>query len=367
LKTIDKGIALDRDSRIPLYGQVAEHLRNMIELEVYKPGSRLPSTRELCDQFGGINHQTVRQAFRELTEEGLLESAQGRGIFVKANRLEMRSIALVLPNLEDEQSISIARGLDGVLLDRDVRTVIMDSHHDSARERDNIRHLEDLPLDGAVVFPVPYGDIAEQVFRLKLDRFPVVLIDRYFKDISMPCVTVDNYGGMRELVALLTKGRRRRVAWIGETGTTSLSDRFDGYRDALGAADLPCDAKLIKHIELPTPTSPFEPEIKAATRQLARLTPRPDAVVYGNDLAALIGIRELRRLQIDIPREIAVVGFDDIGEAATSDPPLTTVHQPMEKMGGEAGRMLLKHIDDSKRPPEKLVLPVTLVRRKSGP
>jgi DNA-binding LacI/PurR family transcriptional regulator len=355
----------------PLYRQVESYLRQRIASGEIGTGEMLPSVKELCAQFGGLNHLTVRQAIKNLTEENLVRSVQGRGSFVTEHSTRERRIALVLPHLEDTLFIRIAKGAQEVLETSGVKTMILDSRGSENIEADHIGSLQTLPLDGALIFPIADGNIAEQVFRLKLDNFCFVLVDRYFEDIAAPCVVVDNYQGGYDSAQHLVKQKRKRVAWIGETHSTSARLRLKGFQDALNDAGIACPSTLIKDVEVtsdaPVPYHIAQEEIvQNAVAELLAQNPAPDAIVCCDDADALSTLKALQMMKVRVPEEIAVIGFDDIPEAALSTPPLTTIRQPMNNLGKEAATMLLDRMKNKTAPPEKKVLPVELIQRESA-
>lgn len=358
-------------SALPLYRQVELYLREQISSGTLQAGDMLPSVKELCEQFGGINHLTVRQAIRNLTEDNLVKSVQGQGSFVTAQTQRNRRIAIVLPHLEDTLFIHIAKGAQEVFETDEVRCMILDSRGSETVEADHIQHLQGLPLDGALIFPMEHSNIAERVFKLKLDGFAFVLVDRYFEDIATSCVVVDNYQGGYESASHLAKQGRTRIGWIGEMRSTPARLRFEGFRTALNDHGIACPNYLIKNVEIP-PTAPssyraaVREAVRGAARELLELEPRPDALVCCNDPSALAALAELRAAGVRVPDEVAVIGFDDVPEASLSSPRLTTVRQPMIQMGREAACMLLERMQKKDAAPQKKVLPVELVVRESA-
>ena len=356
---------------LPLYRQVESYLRERIASGEIGAGEMLPSVKQLCEQFGGLNHLTVRQAIKNLSEDNLVRSVQGRGSFVTEHMARDRRIALVLPHLEDTLFIRIAKGAQEVLETGGVKTLILDSRGSEGIEAEHIGSLKNLPLDGALIFPIANGNIAEQVFKLKMDNFCFVLVDRYFEDIAAPCVVVDNYQGGYDSAQYLVEQKRVRVAWIGETRSTSARLRLKGFQDALNDAGIACPSTLIKNVEvasdapLPYHVAQEEGVIKAV-EELLKQKPAPDAIVCCDDADALSTLKVLQAKKVRVPQDIAVIGFDDIPQSALSTPPLTTVRQPMNELGREAAKLLLERMQNKNAPMVKKVLPVELVRRASA-
>ena len=356
-------------SSLPLYRQVETYLRQQISSGALQSGDMLPSVKELCAQFGGINHLTVRQAIKNLAEENLVRSIQGRGSFVTEQKARERRIALVLPHLEDTLFVRIAKGAQEVLETDGVHTIILDSRGSENTEAGHIANLKNLPLDGALIFPIADSNIAEQIFKLKLDEFCFVLVDRYFEDIAAPCVVVDNYGGGYAGATYLAAQNRRRVGWIGETRSTSARLRLEGFRAALNDAGIACPGTLIYNLEIDSnaPT-PYHQAARARVREavdaLLQQQPRPDALMCCDDLSALSALERLGELNVKVPAEIALVGFDDVPESEPKG--LTTIRQPMLEVGRQAAQMLLERMQKTSLPIEKKMLPVELIVRETA-
>jgi GntR family transcriptional regulator of arabinose operon len=359
------------NSGLPLYRQVEQYLREQISSGALRSGEVLPSVRELCQQFGGINHLTVRQALKNLIEENLIRSVKGRGCFVTEHATRTPRIAIVLPHLEDAIFVRIAKGAQGVLEINGVQTLILDSRGSETTEALHLQTLATLPVDGAIIFPITHGNIAEQIFKLKMVGFCFVLVDRYFEDIATPCVMADSYKGGYDSVRHLVQQGRHRVAWIGETRSSPARLRLQGIQAALSDAVPPCPGVLIKDIEI-APDAPIpyhevsHQSVHRAVDELLEMQPPVDAIICSEDDHALSALAHLQTRGVEVPQQIALIGFDDVPEAALSRPALTTVRQPMIQIGEEAARMLLERIKRPDSLPQKKVLPVELVIRETA-
>ncbi|MFD3826500.1 substrate-binding domain-containing protein, partial [Streptomyces sp. NPDC058625] len=170
-------------------------------------------------------------------------------------------------------------------------------------------------------------------------------------------VVVDNVGGAREATEhLVSRGRRRVAAICGRLDTEAGRARYRGYRDAMLGAGLD---------PFPPREGDFtEPSGAAAMAALLASHPEVDGVFAANDNMAAGALRTLREAGRRVPADVAVVGFDDLTVARIADPPLTTVHQPIEAFGREMARMLVALVNG--RDPTPLILPTRLVVRSSA-
>ncbi|MEW9871311.1 LacI family DNA-binding transcriptional regulator [Arthrobacter sp. HS15c] len=173
---------------------------------------------------------------------------------------------------------------------------------------------------------------------------------------KMGYVAADDYEGARDLLRYLRDGGRKRIATItGPQDTSGGIRRLEAYRADQGA-DL--NEALIAHGD-------YSRESGAkAMRELLNRAPDLDAVFAGNDLMALGAMEVLREAGVQIPQDVAVVGFDDINAAQEASPSLTTVRQPFDRISEEMVRLLLDVINGKK--PAAITIPTELVIRESA-
>jgi DNA-binding LacI/PurR family transcriptional regulator len=169
---------------------------------------------------------------------------------------------------------------------------------------------------------------------------------------------VDHAGGVDQAVRHLIGTGRRRIATIaGPQDMVAGIDRLAGYRDALRAAG------LVEHVAVGDFTR--ESGIRAMRRLLTD-DPELDAVFVASDMMAHGALQALKDAGRRVPQDVAVVGFDDFEISRLSDPPLTTVRQPIVDMGRTMARQMLGLVNDKHDVPDAVVLPTELVVRASA-
>jgi len=166
--------------------------------------------------------------------------------------------------------------------------------------------------------------------------------------------------GMRDLTADLIRRGRRHLAFVSGPPSYHNTEREAGFREAIEKSGLPIESVTIEG------DWSYDSGVRAAEQFLA-LDERPVAAVLTNDRMAIAFIKILREAGLNVPRDVAVTGFDDIGAAAYCDPPLTTYRQPMERLGVEGARLLMRLISGEERG-EAVCHHVAghIVRRQSG-
>lgn len=231
---------------------------------------------------------------------------------------------------------------------------------DAEMEQAVLAQMTEQPLLGLI-----YGTIHTRriIPPPALYRVPTVLLNCYVADRSLPSVIPAEIAGGHTAARRLIRAGHRRIGYInGEALMDASRDRLKGYRHALAAADLPYDPDLVRPGNW-EPSAGYE-----QTRSLMRLRDPPTAIFCANDLMAIGCIEALREIGRDVPKDVAVIGYDDREIAQFTHPPLTTILLPHFEMGAEAAAYL---IDRTHRPsprPAQIKVECRLIERKSvGP
>jgi LacI family transcriptional regulator len=194
--------------------------------------------------------------------------------------------------------------------------------------------------------------------RLSESNKPFIMVGRDPRNEKTNYVDVDNRAGAYQAVSYILRTGHRRVAVInGPENTIASWDRYQGYCDALHERAIPLMPELVAAGEFS--------DMSGYQVMKRLILQRPDAVFVASDSMALAAMRAIQEEGLHIPEDIAVVGFDDIPTAATSQPPLTAVRQPIQRMGSIAVETLIDMIEHPSSQPRHIMLPVELVIRSS--
>jgi DNA-binding LacI/PurR family transcriptional regulator len=249
-------------------------------------------------------------------------------------------------------------GISAGLADRDVQLVLLiaPTQRDETRVE---RYLDSGHVDGAIVVG-PHGDDPVPG-RLARRGIPIVLSGRPHSPGGLSYVDADNLTGAKLAVRHLVDQGRRSIATIhGSLDLSAARDRVDGYRAALREAGLPVEAALEADGHFTSSGA------AGAMRTLLTRRPGLDAVFAASDSMAAAAVGVLQDAGRRIPEDVAVVGFDDTSAALATRPQLTTVRQPIEAMGQEMARLLLRRIADPEDAPSHVVFATELVVRGSS-
>jgi LacI family transcriptional regulator len=189
---------------------------------------------------------------------------------------------------------------------------------------------------------------------------PVVAVDHNVRSSTLPTVDSDNLSGAVTATEYLLRLGHRRIGFLaGRRDLESAQLREQGYRRALEQAGIEFDRELVRVGDY------HAQQARRAAEELLQLEPRPTAVFAANDASAIETVAVARTLGLGVPDDLSVVGFDNVPESALCEPPLTTIEQPIQRLGQEAVELLIALIEGRAREPSHVVLPTRLVERGS--
>lgn len=217
-------------------------------------------------------------------------------------------------------------------------------------ERRYLSRLSGTLVDGAVLVTPTVVEAGAGI--------PVVAIDPHTGPTGLPAVDSDNLAGAVLGTEHLLGLGHRRIGFVGGRPDLESSRlREQGFRQAMAAAGVAVDEVLVRAGDY-RKESTWEP-----VRDLLQLPDRPTAIFAANDLSAFATLEVARDLGLRVPADLSVIGFDDIPESAQTDPPLTTVHQPIQQMGAAAIGLLTALLDGGDVDEPHVRLPTSLVVR----
>jgi DNA-binding LacI/PurR family transcriptional regulator len=267
-------------------------------------------------------------------------------------------------SFSDPVANQLLQGISEVLVEKNKQLLLFSSHADSAAQSS----AESLP-DGFILYGAPKGNTLERLLRANK---PLIAVD--FESDLPGSVNIDNEQGAYSVAKHLLSESRSNVAVLGlrlidsprvcrltaqdlRNESVEISrNRLAGYMRAAEEKGLNIAPEQIWHIPLNATDS-----AEIAAREALTVSPLPEVLLCMSDVIALAAVRVAKELDIRIPQDISIAGFDDIPEASRSAPPLTTVCQQSLEKGRAAARMLFEGVKE-----EKLILETRLVLRGSS-
>lgn len=334
------------------------------------PGRR-PGIKDVAER-AGVSWKTVSNVVNErpvvrpetrarvlaaIDDLGYVPNPVGRAL----RRGTSQTIALVLPELRNPYFARLAERFEQEGLRRGRTVVIELTNHDAQLERRYLEGRGNRYADAVIISPTEL--VPSQVERPE-NAIPLVLLGERTADGHIPHVMIDNVAAGTDVMHHLISRGRQRIAFLGAPtglGTSTGSRRYDGYRAALRFAGLDADPRLVR------PGRDWDrDEGHRLTRDLLVSDTTVDALVCANDLLAIGALRALREHDLRIPEDVAVVGWDDIDEAAWASPPLTTVAPDLDALVTAALDVALGAGTGTTHRPECIVPHRLMVRESSG-
>ena len=307
----------------------------------------------------GVKESTRRAVQRAIAELGYVPNLAARSL---AGR-RADAVALVMTErdwrLFGEPFFSeTVRSVGDALTDTSVQLLLTLVRTDAERQR-FLEYARGGRVDGVLLMSVRAEDRLPDM--LADAGLPTVLLGRRSGDEQVTSVDADNVGGAREAVAHLVRGGRRSIATItGPLDMYVAQCRLRGYRQALADAGLPADPSWTVEGDF------TEASGRRAMTELLDRHPDVDAVLAASDTMAAAALSVLRAAGRRVPDDVAVIGFDDFHLAQHTDPPLTTVRQPLEEIGRTMVRLLLEEMEQPEVAWRHVLLRTRLVVRQSA-
>ena len=355
---------------VPKHRQVYTALWRDILSGRLKRGDRLPSEAELVRSFGA-SRITVGRAVRDLQRDGLVERRAGSGTYVKTPyAARALSFGLLIPDLgETEIFEPVCQGMMTSPLAHKHALLWGSPSGPSTSAADRAwqtcRQYIERRVAGVFFAPLEFVAERDEVNQRIADALdnagvPIVLLDRtitpYPRRGRHDLVGIDNRRAGYAITEHVVRLGSKRVAFIGMPDAAATVDaREAGYREALYGAGLPVDRALIGRLD-PAST----PDVAAFMK-----SSQPDAIVSANDRTAGKLMQTLLRLGYAIPRDVRLVGIDDVEFASLLPVPLTTLRQPTREIGDAALGAMLQRVARKELPARDILLDVRLIVRDS--
>ncbi len=320
-------------------------------------------------RHAGVSYGTVSRVINENphvkaeTRERILAAMHDLGYVVNKQARSLAGgrtgmIGVLVPDLGTAYIGEIIRGIDAELSLSNLDLILYTTHRTSTKEASYIANLAKGMVDGLLlVLPRnPRDNIGDLTQR----KFPFVLIDHQGTGQDCPAVGATNWQGAYKGTEYLINCGHKRIGFI--TGSMDLGcsiDRLEGYQSALRTHHLPICPELIYEGTF------NQQDGFAGASAFLDLPHPPTAIFASNDVMAFGVMDAVHSRGLCVPDDISIIGFDDIPQATLTHPALTTVNQPLEKMGRVATQILLDLLQTPDKKTKRMELPTELIVRDS--
>ena len=303
----------------------------------------------------------VSQATRErvqaaVKELGYVPNTLARGLRSKRTN----TLALIVTDITNPYFTLMARGVEDVAGDSNYTVIYCNTDESETKEEKYANILAQRQVDGVLL--IPAGGNGKTIKFLETNGINIVVLDRRVSGVKTDFVCSDSKDGANRLIKLLIGLGHKRIAIItGPKKVSTAVDRVTGYKQALTESGLIECGELI-HYGSFNQQSGYE-----LTKQMMAQSPKPTAIFGANNFIVLGIIKALSELQLKVPEDVSVVGFDDFPESMLVRPFFTAAIQPAYEMGRLATELLLKQLmGELTGGFQRIILPIEIIERESS-
>lgn len=318
--------------------------------EVAKLAGVSPATvSRVMNGTAKVTEEKRKRVLSVIEDTGFSPNELARALYKQS----LKIIGVIVPTIENPFFNHIAKAIEEEAFQNGYRIILCNSNGDSEKEIMNIQMLSRMKADGMILM------VNKEELRAEISQcqFPVIVLDRRVVDgTETAVIEADHYeGGKMATKHLLDCDCKQIVAMVGVQELSSARQRFQGYVD------------ICKEYNLPVQSIVCDYDYNTGllqTEELLKQYPDVDGIIASNDMVAISVYKVLRKKGYDIPKDIQVVGFDNVELSWLVTPELTTIAQPIEEMGKLAIHLILSYIRGEKIEKE-YKLPVCLIERET--
>ncbi|MFC5650179.1 GntR family transcriptional regulator [Paenibacillus solisilvae] len=364
----------------PLYEQIYGFVYNQITTGQLKAGERVPSEKELADQFN-VSRITTKKALESLAQEGLITRMRGKGSFVSEANIAhplkhsaentdkpdlqeharaARIIGVLLPDISESYGFRLFRTIEEKTSEIGCHLLVKFTYDKQEEEEKAIQSLIKSGVDGLIVFPVHGEHYSKELLRLVIDGFPLVLVDRYMRGIPACSVHTNNEKACEELTDYLINKGHQEIALLSTPAenTTTLEDRLKGFSNAFIKRGLGLNPDHFVTNLFSTLPKSFESQNIQVDQQLLRnyihSHPATTGFVACEYNLARVLKREIELMGKRVPEDYEIVCFDFLSDNFDA-PQFVHVRQNEEAMGARAVEILGKLWNGATPPRQNII------------
>ena len=325
------------------YERIVSWVQTEIENGALSRGDKLPSENELMERFR-VSRQTVRRAMEELTEKGVVEGRRGSGTYVTVNTRRYTAgkeirIAVMLTYVDTYIFPSIIKGIESVLSSEGCTLQIAMTDNAVEKERMLLKEfIHTQSVDGIIAetvksaLPNPNMELYREIENMGI---PVLFVNSYYKELDIPHISMDDRKAGYLAAKHLAECGHTRIGGIFKADDGQGHLRYAGYTDALMEQEIKIRGDQVIWID----SEELRTMGEESAKFLKRLKGCTSCVCYNDETAYKI-VEIFRKSGYRVPEDLSVVGIDNSGLAKFCPVPLTSVENPVEKLGRTAAERM---------------------------
>lgn len=304
------------------------------------------------------NTRFVAEATRAKVEAAMKELKYIPNDIARSLRTsKSKTVGLLVPDISNFFFTEIAESIERVLRENGYNLVLCNTDEDLEIECQIIALLNAQFVSGMIIAPTTHDFNYRGLFRD--EKFPLVFIDRDTDWLQCDTVIVDGMDATKQAISILIEKGHKKIGYIkGLEGLSTSNDRLRGYIEALQHYGIPYDASLVYS---------GDSRLVSGYRLCEKILEdkKVTAIYVSNNLMTVGAMQCLADNGVSIPDQMAIIGFDDYNWATITNPPLSTIKQPAEKLGETAARLIVERIENPEGSYQKYIFPADIILRKS--
>ncbi|MCF4101392.1 LacI family transcriptional regulator [Gillisia sp. M10.2A] len=272
-----------------------------------------------------------------------------------------KTIVFMVEDISDPFFSSVAKEMEKLAFDSGYKIIFCSTDNKKSRAIELISMFKDRQVDAYII--TPPEDFQDEIEQLVSENQIVMLFDRFYRDADYNYVVLNNYGSTKRAVEYLKNQGFKNIAYVGlKTELSTLTDRFDGYKEAVREANRENLSLLISFDDVKSEVGNKQFE------EFLELHPEIDAILFATNNLAITGLKILKKKNIQIPEDIGVITFDDRDLFELHAPAITVMSQPITSLAKEviSGTLKLLKRKHSIQDKIQIVLDGELIVRKSS-
>ena len=349
-------------SPVPKYFQLQTWLQDRIEQGYYATNEKIPTEVELV-KLSGLSRATVRQALRNLEQDGYIVRKKRVGSFVlkiEKDTKNIPTVGILIPDIRSGYAPILARGAEDEATKNNISLILCNTDDLLSQAKYHIDRLINLKVSGVIYVPVAASDKdnLQIIKKLRRKNIPVVLADRGIQDSEIDIVTTNNFEGSRQITQYLINKGHERIAFLSNKLYSTERLRYDGFISKMKEANINQDPAITILDKGAFNVNRYLTHVHKILKNKKKFT----AVYAGHDRIALLFYSAAKNMGLSVPEDFSLVGYDNMPLTTIS---LTTMHQPIYEMGQESVRLIIARINNEKSNIKNIILNSTLIKRSS--
>ena len=356
-----------------LYKAVKEDILKKITGANMPAHEKLPSESAIAKEYG-VSKMVGKMALNALEEEGYIyrkprsgsykserDPANGKSLEGFARDAHKRFVGVIMPQF-DPYCTEIVAGLERYFLQAGYNIVLRLSRASSQLEENALKELTAMEsVAGIVLFPTSRRFCGDQLLRMQLDRYPIVLIDTIFRELSLDSVSHDHYKGAFDMTNYLIDMGHEKICFLTSAISEAYSrqERVRGFQDAILCRDMIFDKRMVYEFGIEQTEGQYR-------NFLDRIANADISCVFcGDDYIAKELLNEALSRGIRVPEDLSIAGYTDNVFLSFMSIGLTTVRQPVNRFCKEVTALLMRRIEDPLKAIESNKIETEIIQRES--